>query len=223
MNLRKSKQGVLRFLGHHFLYYLLSALCRSLKIIKQNYEVIEKLNSQNQNYVLAFWHSTMLLPWYQHRSLEFAALTSKSKDGDLLARVLKKWKYKVVRGSSSDGGDVALGIMIDFAKNKYSIAITPDGPRGPRQKFKAGAVITAKKAGIPLVLAGIAFRKKKILSNWDKFEIPYFFTTAKVIYSDPVYVNRILSYEETAAVISRCEAELNKLQLQAQEFLTLKK
>jgi lysophospholipid acyltransferase (LPLAT)-like uncharacterized protein len=218
MSLKKSKQGFLRFLGYHFLYYILTILCKSLKIVRQNNQVIETLNKNNQNYVLAFWHGTMLLPWYLHGSKNFAALTSKSKDGDLLAKILKKWKYKVIRGSSSTGGDVALGIMVDYAKNKYSVAITPDGPRGPRHNFKAGAVVTAKKTGIPLILAGVGFKRKKFLSNWDKFEIPYFFTTAKIVYSDPFYVNRKLTFEETSAVISSCNAELNKLQEQAQNF-----
>lgn len=218
MSLKESKQGVLRFLGHHFLYYILNTLCKSLKILRQNYEVINTLNKNKQNYVLAFWHGTMLLPWYLHGSHNFAALTSKSKDGDLLAKILKKWNYKVIRGSSSTGGDVALGIMVDYAKNNYSVAITPDGPRGPRHSFKAGAVITAKKSGIPIILAGVGFKRKKYLSNWDKFEIPYFFTTAKIIYSDPVYVNEKLTYEETSAVISKCDAELKKLQERAQDF-----
>jgi lysophospholipid acyltransferase (LPLAT)-like uncharacterized protein len=219
MSLKRSKQGILRFLGDHFLYYAITALCKSLKIVKQNYEVIEKLETGKKNYVLAFWHGTMILPWYLHGATEFAALTSKSKDGDLLAKILKKWKYQVVRGSSSTGGDVALGIMVDYARNKYSIAITPDGPRGPKQKFKAGAVITAKKSGIPVVLAGVGFKKKKTLNNWDKFEIPHFFTKAKIIYSEPIYVQENLSYEETSAVISSCDEELNKLQQSAQNFI----
>ena len=219
MSLKKPKQKLLRFLGDHFLYYAITMLCKSLKIEKLNYKVIENLNSKNQNYVLAFWHGTMLLPWYLHGAPNFAALTSKSKDGDLLAKILKKWNYNVVRGSSSTGGDAALGIMVDCAKNKNSIAITPDGPRGPRQKFKAGAVITAKKTGIPVVLAGVGFKRKKILTNWDKFEIPYFFTHTKVIYSEPVYVDGNLTYEETSAIISECEEKLNMLQTQAQEFI----
>jgi hypothetical protein len=218
MNPKKFKQEVLRFSGDHFLYFLITALCKSLKVIKENYEVIEILNSKKQNYVLAFWHGTMILPWYLHGSPGFAALTSKSKDGDLLAKILKKWNYRVVRGSSSTGGDVALGIMVDYAKNKYSIAITPDGPRGPKQKFKAGAVITAKKSNIPIILAGVGFKRKKILDNWDKFEIPYFFTTAKIIYSEPIYIESNLSYEETSAVISKCDEELNRLQQSAQNF-----
>jgi hypothetical protein len=218
MSLKKSKQEILRILGDHFLFISLSALCRSLKIEKQNYEVIQKLNSDNQNYVLAFWHGTMILPWYLHGSQKFAALTSKSKDGDLLAKILRKWNYEVIRGSSSTGGEVALGIMVDYAKNKYSVAITPDGPRGPRHEFKAGAVITAKKSGIPLILAGVGFKRKKILNNWDKFEIPNFFTKAKIVYSEPVYINKNLTYEGTSEVIAKCNEEMKKLQMQAEEL-----
>ncbi len=154
MNLKKARQDALRFASQFFITGGVTVLCKSLKITVQNGATIENLKSEKKNFVLAFWHGTMLLPWYLHGNPSFAALTSKSKDGDLLARILKKWKYNVVRGSSSVGGDVALGIMIDYTKNNYSIAITPDGPRGPRHKFKAGAVITAKKANVPLVLSG---------------------------------------------------------------------
>jgi lysophospholipid acyltransferase (LPLAT)-like uncharacterized protein len=160
----------------------------------------------------------MLLPWYLHSSNDFAGLTSQSKDGDLLVKILKKWRYKVIRGSSNAGGDEALDIMVENAKNKYSIAITPDGPRGPKNKFKAGAVITAKKANIPVVLAGVGFKRKKILKNWDQFEIPYFFSETKIVYSDPIYVNNNLTYEETSSVILKCEEKLNELQRKANEF-----
>jgi hypothetical protein len=215
--LRKLRQDTLRYLGHYFLYNLLQILCKSLKISIENGEVIDKLKKENRNYVLAFWHGTMLLPWYLHRNMDMAALISKSKDGDLLTRLLKNWNYQVVRGSSSEGGDTALGIMIDFARNKNSLAITPDGPKGPPFKLKAGAVITAKKSGLPLVLLGIGFRNKRILEkSWDKFQVPKFFSSVKVIYSDPIYVERNLSYEQTSDVIKGCEARLNELQKEAE-------
>ncbi len=210
--MKKVKQSILRLLGNFFLKWAINLLCKTLKIDKINQEVIDKLNEQKQNYVLAFWHSTMLLPWYVHRNQNFAALTSLSKDGDLLARQLKSWNYKVIRGSSSKGGDVALGIMVDLAKNKYSIAITPDGPRGPVRQFKAGAVITAKRAGIPVVLAGVGFQKKRKLKSWDSFEVPKFFSKAKIVYSQPIFVNSELSYEETSELIKKCEQILNQLQ-----------
>ncbi len=218
MNTKQVKQNTLRFLGNLILTHSLDALCKTLKISYKNKKTIENLRKQQQNYVLAFWHDTMLLPWFLHKNDGFAALTSKSKDGDLLAKQLKHWKYKVVRGSSSKGGDVALGIMVDHAKNGYSIAITPDGPRGPVHKFKAGAVITAKRTGVPVVLMGIGIKSKKKLKSWDRFQVPNPFTKVKVIYSEPVYVDEKLSYDETSKVIEECEKKLNELQLEAEKF-----
>jgi len=218
MKLKKAKQDILRFVGHFVLFQLVEILCKSLKIKIINKKVIDELEKQNQNYILGFWHGTMLLPWYLNRNRNFAGLTSKSKDGDLLARILKKWNYEVLRGSSSEGGDVALGLMVDFAKNGYSIAVTPDGPKGPPYILKAGAVVSAKKAGLPLVLAGIGFKKKKFLKSWDSFQIPLFFTRANVIYSEPVYVSGSLSRDETSKVIMMCENKLNELQQQAEKF-----
>jgi lysophospholipid acyltransferase (LPLAT)-like uncharacterized protein len=218
MNTKQVRQNTLRFLGSFILKHSLDALCKTLRVSYKNKKVIDDLRKQKQNYVLAFWHGTMLLPWFLHRNDGFAALTSKSKDGDLLAKQLKHWKYKVVRGSSSKGGDVALGVMVDLAKNGYSVSITPDGPRGPGYKFKAGAVITAKKSGIPLVLVGIGIKSKKKLKSWDKFQIPNPFSNVKVIYSDPFYIDAKLSYDETSKVIEECELKLNELQKDAEKF-----
>jgi lysophospholipid acyltransferase (LPLAT)-like uncharacterized protein len=218
MKLRKYRRRGLRFLGHYFLANIASILCKSIKIIKINDEHIKKLEQQNKNYILAFWHGTMLIPWYLHSNRNCAALVSRSKDGDLLTKILENWDYKVVRGSSSKGGEDALKIMVDQAKDNYSVAITPDGPRGPAYKIKPGAVVTSKKSKVPLVLAGIGFSKKKKLNSWDRFEVPYLFSKAKIIYSDPVYVDDTLTFDETSAMIQECESKLNKLQEQAAEF-----
>lgn len=218
MNTKKVKQDTLRFLGTYLLKHSLDALCKSLRVTYKNKKVVDELKKKKQNYVLAFWHSTMIVSWYLHRNDGFAALTSKSKDGDLLAKQLKHWKYKVVRGSSSKGGDVALEIMVDHAKNNYSIALTPDGPHGPVNKFKAGAVITAKKSGVPLVLMGIGLKTKSRLNSWDKFQIPNPLSRVNVIYSDPIYVDKKLSYDETSKVIEDCGKKLNELQVEAEKF-----
>jgi hypothetical protein len=219
MKFRKVRQDILRFLGYFVLTYLVDVLCKTLRITEKNKVVIDDLKNRNKNYVLAFWHGSMLLPWYMHRKQYMVALTSKSKDGDLLAKVLKHWKYRVIRGSSSTGGDVALGIMVDYAKNNYSITVTPDGPRGPRHKMKAGAVITAKKSGLPLILVGVGIKKYSPLSSWDKFEIPKLFTRIMLVYSDPVYVPHNLSYDDTSKMIEECEQKLNDLQKIAEEGL----
>jgi lysophospholipid acyltransferase (LPLAT)-like uncharacterized protein len=215
---KKFKQNILRSSGKYILPVMIDLLCKSLRIEIVNKEVIEKLEEEKKNYVFAFWHGTMLLPWYIQKNRKFAALISKSKDGDLLSRVLKYWNYDVVRGSSSSGGDVALGILVDLARNKKSVAITPDGPRGPAHNFKAGAVITAKKSGIPLILAGAGYSRKKYLKSWDKFEVPLFFSRVRIVLSDAVYVSRDISYEDTSELIRKCGEDLTQLQQLAGEF-----
>src|SRR4030067_3525899 len=212
MALKKIKHDVLRFTGNFILFFGINVLCKTLRITYLNKKVIDKLEHDGKNYVLAFWHGTMLLPWYLHRNKNFAALISKSKDGDLLGKILKRWNYNVIRGSSSVGGDVALSIMVDYAKNNNSIAITPDGPRGPAFKLKAGAVITSKKSGLPLVLLGVGDKNKKLLKSWDSFQVPFFFTKATAIFSDPIYVGNKLSYDDTSKIIENCERQLRKLQ-----------
>lgn len=218
MKPKEIKQNFLRFIGNFIIHFAVTVLCKTLRISLVNSNVVDNLEKANKNYVLAFWHGTMLLPWYLNRNRNFAALISKSKDGELLSKLLKHWNYNVIRGSSSVGGDVALGIMVDFAKNKSSIAITPDGPRGPAFKLKAGAVITAKKSGLPIVLVGVGYKNKKILKSWDAFQVPFFFSKAKAVFSEPIYVDKGLSYDETSLVIKHCEEELQKLQREAEVF-----
>ncbi len=164
----------------------------------------------------------MLFSWFLHRGKNFTALISKSKDGELLARILKHWKYNVIRGSSSKGGDLALGIMVDCARNGECVVLTPDGPRGPAHKMKAGAVITAKKSNVPLVFLAVGYRKKRILKSWDNFEIPKFFSDVKVVYSEPIYINSRLSFDETSALIHQGEKVLNQLSLEADNFGNVK-
>jgi len=218
MKAKEVKKDFLRTIGNFLIDKAVNLLCKSLKVGIRNKENVDKLRQENKNFIIVFWHGTMLLPWYLHRNEKVAALISKSKDGDLLAKLLRKWNYQVIRGSSSSGGDVALSIMIDYAKNNNSLAITPDGPRGPAKKMKAGAVITAKKSGLPLILMGAAYMKKRELKNWDRFQIPAFLSKANIIYSEPVYVDKNLDYNSTSEMINFCEAKLNELQTEAERF-----
>ena len=218
MKTRKLRQDFLRLIGQYIISIAVSVLCKTLRVTVTNSETLEQLAKENKNFIFAFWHGTMLLPWYLNRNKNVAALTSKSKDGDLLARLLKSWNYQVIRGSSSSGGEIALGIMVDYARNKNSVAITPDGPRGPAKKLKAGAVVTAKKSGLPLVLIGVGYNKKRVLRNWDSFQIPAFFSKANAIYSEPIIIDKNLDYEATSEMINMCEAKLDELQVKAERF-----
>jgi hypothetical protein len=158
----------------------------------------------------------MAIGWYLHKDQNISALVSKSKDGDVLANILKKWNYKVVRGSSHIGGKDALGLMLELTRQNFSLAITPDGPTGPPRIMKAGAVITAKKTGIPLILMGIGVKNKFVLKSWDSFQVPKPFSKAVVLFSDPILIDKDLSYDDTSKMILDCEKRLNELQIKAE-------
>ncbi|NUN09459.1 MAG: lysophospholipid acyltransferase family protein [Ignavibacteriaceae bacterium] len=216
--MNKTKQKFLQFLGRHLTYGLVMGVCRSLKAEVINYSPLKELLDKNARVIIAFWHSTMLYPWYFHRGRNMMGLTSQSKDGEILARVLRKWGYQTARGSSHKGGKVALEIMVDYARFEGSVCITPDGPTGPVYKFKPGAVVSAKKASVPLVMLGVAYENAIKLKSWDRFEIPKPFTKVRLIFSDPVYIDKDTEYEKVSEMIIKCEEQLNGLQSEAGKF-----
>jgi len=218
MSLNPVKKKLLNFLGSLLIKPGVTLLCKSLRINIINNNVPDELYKNHKNFIVAFWHGTMIVPWFIQNKKNMAALVSQSKDGDLLTKLLTNWNYKVVRGSSSSGGEAALESLMELTMQNYSVAITPDGPRGPKKKFKAGAVVLAKKTNLPLVLLGAGYRRKIILKSWDRFKIPYFFSEVNIICSDPVYIDKNLDYDKTSEMILKCEVQLNDLQKQAGIF-----
>ncbi len=135
-----------------------------------------------RNAVLMFWHGKMLTGWYSVRRKRPIALVSESKDGNLLAAVLAFWGYKLSRGSSKRSGMNALNRAMDIirAKEADTLVITPDGPRGPRHRFKRGAFIAARELSLPLYMLEIECYTKRVLKSWDKFEVPLPFSRVSI-------------------------------------------
>lgn len=124
--------------------------------------------------VVMFWHGKMFAGWYLMRKLNPVGLVSASKDGEYLASVLDKWGYQCVRGSTKKKGVEALEVAIELVRtdSAETIVITPDGPRGPRHKFRRGAFVAARELGLPLYLVDIQYGSSKKLKSWDIFEVP---------------------------------------------------
>lgn len=214
---RKSvKKKLLRLLGNLFLVPVINVLCKTLKIYEINNAELNNFEVNNRNAVFAFWHGTMLVPWFLLKKYKPSTIISKSSDGDILTRILNNWGYKVKRGSSSKGGKEVLKDLIKEATENQFVAVTPDGPRGPEKVMKAGAVVLAKKTGAPLILIGVNYNKKIKLKSWDKFQIPYFFSKVVIIYSEPIYIDKQISFDETNEKIIFMSNKLNQMQLKAE-------
>jgi lysophospholipid acyltransferase (LPLAT)-like uncharacterized protein len=165
-------------------------VCSTLRVRRVNAEAVDALRSGKQNVVFAFWHGSMMLGWFAHaphRQETVSALVSQSKDGAILAAVLEHWGFTLIRGSSRTGGKEALHSMVEAAAAGSSLCVTPDGPTGPRHIMKPGALLAAQRAGVPLVIVGIAAARKKVfIRSWDRFEIPLPFSRVCLWYDSPI-------------------------------------
>lgn len=217
MQFKLIKKQFLRFLGNNLAEPAINVLCKTLRIEEVNKSPLDGLLRNKQNMVFAFWHGTMIVPWYLLKKYNPSTIISQSKDGDILVKILNKWKYDVKRGSSSKDGKQVLDDLIRDAKNNKQIAITPDGPRGPEKVMKAGAVITAKKSQIPLILIGVGIRSKIKMNSWDKFEIPFLFSKICVVYSEPINIDINLSFDDTDSIINEVGDKLSILQKKAEQ------
>jgi lysophospholipid acyltransferase (LPLAT)-like uncharacterized protein len=117
-----------------------------------------------------------------------AVMVSSSKDGELIAGPLSELGYVPVRGSSSFMGSSAMREMIKISQ-KISLAITPDGPKGPCYTFHPGLFQIAYLAKIPIVAVAVNADKEWLFNSWDKFRFPKPFAKLTIIYSDPIQVN----------------------------------
>lgn len=140
--------------------------------------------ADNSPKVIAFWHGKMLPVWFYFRKYEKkAGIVSNSKDGQVLSDYLKLLKFKLIRGSSSKGGKQVIERAIREAKDT-TILITPDGPRGPKEIMKIGAVLIAHRGKVPLQLCSVDIGWSVKLNSWDKFEIPLPFSPITLKFSE---------------------------------------
>lgn len=190
---------------------LLTLLCRTLRIETRNEAPIESYPENKNSFVVVFWHGSMLLPWWWLRNKNCAALVSQSKDGDVLARLLQKWNYHLVRGSSSRGGKEAMVAMEDLITRGYTLCVTPDGPHGPGGEMKMGAIRAAQKTGVPIVPVAVKVGWKKILKSWDRFIIPLPFAKCIVACGDPIVINPQLDGDTLEQMRVRIENQLHEL------------
>jgi hypothetical protein len=164
----------------------------------------ETTEQPRQGVIYAFWHRCVFPATWFFRDQGIAVLTSRSADGEYIARIIERFGYVAVRGSSSRGAVAGLIGMHRELKNGRVVAFTIDGPRGPRYVAKPGPLSLARKTGTPVVAFHIALDHPWTLRSWDAFMVPRPFSRAHVRVSAPISVAR----HADEAEMERCHAEL---------------
>jgi hypothetical protein len=169
--------------------------------------------------IYCVWHNRLALCMKlyftfsgEHRSKAgVAGLVSASRDGAFLTAILQCFGVQPVRGSSSRRGAQALLELKTWAERGYDLAITPDGPRGPRYTVQDGAMSMAQVTGLPVVPAAYHLKWKIQLKSWDRFQIPLPFSICEVTAGKIFHVPRDISDSEREELRKQLEAELRAI------------
>ncbi len=169
------------------------------------------------NIILAFWHGQLLMMPYSYFGTKgVTILVSQHSDGELIARTVKRFGIRSVRGSTTRGWFGGFKAMLRTAHSGGDLAITPDGPRGPARKAQSGVIQLASKTGLPIVPVAFAASRKKTFRSWDSFMVPRLFSRGAFVYGDLVFVPRRLSPDKAEEARASIEEELNNLTAEAE-------
>jgi lysophospholipid acyltransferase (LPLAT)-like uncharacterized protein len=194
----------------------IQAIARTWRIRAVNEDAYRRERAAGRPVVLVLWHGEMLPLLYYHRGRDIAVLVSEHGDGEIIARILAGFGFRLVRGSSSRGAARALIAVDRELAAGYDVGITPDGPRGPLHSVAPGALLAAHRAKVcmlPLAAKASAFWQ---LGSWDRFMIPKPFARVVVAYGDPVAVDAPSSREAgertqlLAAAMAEAHARLER-------------
>lgn len=177
--------------------------------------------------IYALWHGRMYCLFKAVPLEQVAILVSPSNDGEFITRIAQRIGFKYfVRGSHKRGGTQAiLGLKRELQENRHSVCFTVDGPRGPRYQVKPGIVRLAGQTGAAIIPLGSAthWLLKKFDRSWDHFHAPLPFTKMQLVYGEPIQVPPEPSDEEVAHAVQRLEAELMRINLEADAACGFKK
>jgi lysophospholipid acyltransferase (LPLAT)-like uncharacterized protein len=167
--------------------------------------------------IAPFWHRCVFSATYYFRNRGISVMTSRSFDGEYIARIIEAFGFSAVRGSSSRGGVRALLGMHTVIEEGGVAAFTIDGPRGPKYVAKPGPVLLACNTGAAVMAFYVAVSDGWVLNSWDKFIIPKPFTRAHIRWSRPIYVPRDANSESLKSYHDEMQAALERVRHYAEE------
>jgi hypothetical protein len=177
----------------------------------RNRAALDRARKLGGEYILAFWHSRLVLMRFGYPDARAVVLQSHHRDSRMLARVMSRFQTGQVWGSTSRGGMTAVREVLRRIRQGHDIAIAPDGPRGPRQRAQPGVITIALLSGkaiVPLTYSATPYRR---LRSWDRMLVPYPFARALYVYGEPLQVSRDADEHERERLRAALEAELNRL------------
>lgn len=212
------RKGFVTTLAPALGFFAVKLLRRTLRITHRNQHHLETCLRQGRPVICAFWHGRMLMMPFACPDLQVAVLISHHRDGESIGRIAKRLGFFLIRGSATRGGAEALRRMVMALQQGLHVAITPDGPRGPRERVKIGIIKLAKLTGCPILPVAFGCSSPLFLNSWDAFLIPLPFSRGVYVWGEPLSVRPDSDEAEMAKKRQILEERLNALTLEADAF-----
>ena len=159
----------------------------------------------------SFWHSCIIPATYICRNLGVRVMSSNSYDGEYMGRIIHKFGFVAVKGSSSRNAVRALLGLRRALGEGWPVAFTLDGPRGPRHKVKPGPVALGRSSGVPLTMFHAAVDKAWVLHSWDRMMIPVPFSRVLVRFGQLIRVPEDAGDEDVERYNGELQASLDRV------------
>ena len=196
-----------------FITVYLRVIERSVRWRREYDPEAQSLIEGEKAFIACFWHGRMVMmssAWTAPPE-RMHLLISTHRDGQLISQPIRKLGYKQIEGSSGHGGVHAFREMARVLRQDHVVAITPDGPRGPRMRVKPGVLKIAQLTGKPIVPLSGAVKSCWMLKSWDRFLIPKPFTKGLLSAGKPITIAKDLNEAELEAIRLQLEEELQGL------------
>lgn len=202
-----------RWLGPWVLYWLTRGLFSTCRMKMVDAGPVEAVVRGGGNVIFGSWHGRLLALLHCYaRHYGYTNLTlmvSRSRDGEMFARMLARYRVGAVRGSGSRGGTAALKELVRVCRSGRDTAISLDGSKGPRGVVQTGPIVLAQLAGKPLVPLAFDATWKVQLKTWDRLMIPLPFSTIYVQLGKPIEVPR--KTKDVGVFVEEVQREMERI------------
>jgi lysophospholipid acyltransferase (LPLAT)-like uncharacterized protein len=207
---------------------LLANICLSgIHFYEEGYPVVKimtnearRILKEQQPVIFSIYHGRFIgmLDIVENRR-KVTILISRSRDGEVIARIADRFGYSVARGSPAHQAVEGALQLVSASKEGQSLMLTVDGPRGPIYKVKPGVIRIAEITGLPLLPFYCNFRKTEYWrTSWDKISGGYYGSPMLYMIGDPIPVPGDLTDDQREGYRQKLESEMDLLRERSEEY-----
>jgi len=180
----------------YLMKFVMTLITMTCRVRWHNRETLERYADSQNPWMVSMWHNcSTFAPWAM-RDRNITCMVSASRDGEYIARLGALFGNKTVRGSSSKGSPTATRAILKLLRSGEPVALTPDGPRGPKYSVQHGVLWLASASGAAILPLHIEASRQWVLNSWDNHRFPKPFSTIHIGIGNPTTVDRVLFKED---------------------------